>query len=89
LDTQVLMGWELLIRLKLLDPHGIKTRLERTDVRSWCRCKGYLQPLSQTVGLLELSVGKLVEFIGRIEFELGALSDRKMKRFVRAVSLRS
>jgi hypothetical protein len=45
--------------------------------------------VKRVVGLLELSAGKLVEFIGRIEFGLGVLSDRKMKRFVWAVSLRS
>ncbi|WP_157780748.1 hypothetical protein [Calothrix sp. NIES-3974] len=44
--------------------------------------------MSYTVGLLELSVGKLVEFISGIEFELGAWSDREMKQFVRAVSPR-
>jgi hypothetical protein len=51
--------------------------------------RDFCKPLNATVGLLELLVGKLVEFIGEIEFELDTLSDRKMKRFVRAVSLRS
>ena len=50
-------------------------------------CLEELQTAEIRVGLLELSVGKLVEFISRIEFELGALSDRKMKRFILAVSL--
>ena len=45
------------------------TVLHRNILVNGWSCKGYLHPVSANVGLLELSVGKLVEFIGGIEFE--------------------